>query len=263
MPRELVLDKSYLQGASADSIRQLCGEYRVIMPGALFFELLTGDPDERARCFAKFPRELNPVELVEHVGRLLRFETRNDRHCGSLYERRHRMLFSFNELLSRPSFMPTGEQQQGIASWCREVTEETESFRQRVARIHYWFPTIETASNRERPAVIAGLKEVVASDSRLIRRIYAHIRHGSFPRSASVNSRWAFFRWIQVHLLAALDHVCRYGVGSDLQVARGLENEVSDFQYRILSALAGGIATRDRKSQEVFRCLRPDGVLIE
>jgi hypothetical protein len=41
MTADLVLDKSYLQGASPAEIHALCRSWRVIMPGALFFEYLT------------------------------------------------------------------------------------------------------------------------------------------------------------------------------------------------------------------------------
>ncbi|HEX6901263.1 MAG TPA: hypothetical protein VF789_16180 [Thermoanaerobaculia bacterium] len=262
MKQEIVLDKSYLQGASAGSIHSLCATFRVIMPGALFFELLTGDPVERARCFAKFPQVMNPVEIVEHVGRLLRFEASKKKPAPPLYERRHRMLFNFNTKLTDSTFVPTPEQQKGIGSWEKEVEREVDSFRERVALSHRWFPSIESASNRDRPGVIKEIQALVARDPKLVRKLYSSIRTKFFPRSAQLDSRWAFFRWMQVHVIGALDHVSRYGVGSDLTGARNLENEVVDLQYRIMGVLAGAIATRDKKCQEVFQMLRPDGLLV-
>jgi hypothetical protein len=54
MKPELVLDKSFLRAAHPARTVELCREYRVIMPGALFFELLTGDPEARSECFRVF-----------------------------------------------------------------------------------------------------------------------------------------------------------------------------------------------------------------
>lgn len=262
MRQEIVLDKSYLQAASAGAIRNLCTTFRVIMPGALFFELLTGDPGERARCFAKLPRVLNPVELVEHVGWLLRYEIRKKKPSSSLYERRHRMLFTFNAGLAEPTFVVTPKQAEGIDSWKKQVEEEVANFRHCVSTTHHLFPIIEVASNRERPSVIKEIQCAIATNTKLVRRAYGSIRKRSFPRPALLDGRWAFFRRTQVHLLAALDHVSRYGIASDLAVARGLENEVADLEYRTMGVLAGAIATQDRRSQEVFRALRPDGLLV-
>ena len=260
---EIILDKSYLQGAPATSIHDLCRSFRVIMPGALFFELMTTPKlDERRRCFAKLPDVMNPVEIVEHVGMLLRFESRKRKPSTPLYERRHRMLFKFNAKLASGTFQPTADQLRGIGSWEREVEEEVENFRNMVASTHHWFPEISKAPNRERRGIIQDIQAKVASDGRLVRTLYGQIRRRSFPRKDKLDSRWAFFRWVQVHLLAALDHIDRYGVGADLSNARNLENEVVDFQYRTMGVLAGAIATRDNKCKEVFKLLRPEGLLI-
>jgi hypothetical protein len=226
---EVVLDKSYLQSASKAAIHDLCRSFRVIMPGALFFELLTtSELDERRRAFAKIPTGVNPVEIVEHVGKLMRFEIRNGKPSPSLYERRNRWLFEFNEKLATGTFQPTQQHLLGISSWQKQIEEQVDVLRKTVATTHLSFPEISNAS----------------------------------PRKDKLDGRWAFFRWMQVDLLASLDHVVRYGVGSDLSNARDLDNEVADLQYRIMGALAGGIATEDKKSKEVFRLLRPDGLLI-
>src|SRR5258707_316959 len=146
------------------------------MPGAIFFELLTGDPNERAKCFAKLPPVMNPVEIVEHVGRLLRFEARERKSAPPLYERRHRMLFNFNTKLADGTFVPTPEQKEGIGSWEKEVEREVESFRDRVAHTHRWFPAVEAASNRDRPVVIKEMQATIARDPKLVRKLYSSIR---------------------------------------------------------------------------------------
>jgi hypothetical protein len=262
LKQEIVLDKSYLRGASSGSIHNLCSVFRVIMPGALFFELLTGDSVERAKCFAKLPPVMNPVEIVEHVGQLLRFEVRKKKPASSLYERRHRILFSFDPKLAAGTLIPTPQQEKRILSWEKEVEQQVDNFRGLVTHSHKWFPGIEGASNRDRPGVIKEIQAAIASDPKLVRKLYGSIRKKFFPKPAQLDSRWAFFRWMQVAAIGVLDHISRYGVGTDLAGARKLENEVVDMQYRVMGVLAGAIATRDKKCQQVFQMLLPDGLLI-
>lgn len=85
----LVLDKDYLQGSKPAAIEQLCRDYCVLMPEALFFELLTCSAAVRA-SFAKFPAQDNPVALMPRVSELVRFEWKKRRPARPLYA--HRLL---------------------------------------------------------------------------------------------------------------------------------------------------------------------------
>lgn len=82
----VVLDKSFLQGSKALRIHEMAESHRLLMSDALFYELLS-NPKNRADCFAKFPKIDNPVELVQHVGGLLRREVESHHpRNGALYE---------------------------------------------------------------------------------------------------------------------------------------------------------------------------------
>ncbi|HXO43336.1 MAG TPA: hypothetical protein VN999_17935 [Thermoanaerobaculia bacterium] len=262
MKADLVLDKSYLEGASRDAILGLCTQWRVIMPGALFFEHLTTEDPIGQRSFAKLPDTTNPVALVEHVGLLLRFEKKHLRPATPLYERRRRITYRFNEKLGLGTFTPTSNQRAGIAHWQEEVRQEVENFRARVAETHRFFPEVATASNKDRPAVIKKYQEVIALDPKAVRFIYTRIRPRYSPKPAKITERWAWFRWLQLHLIAALDHIQRYGVGSTLDNARDLDNEIIDLQYRVMAALTGAFATRDNRNIDAFRLVCPHGVLV-
>src|SRR5712692_5058891 len=65
---EIVLDKSYLDGASTASVIGLCDRYSVLMPQELFFELMTTSAKSQRRCFSKLPDRDAPVALVPPVG---------------------------------------------------------------------------------------------------------------------------------------------------------------------------------------------------
>jgi hypothetical protein len=76
MKPAIVLDKSYLEGASSQAIGDLCKSFAVLMIDTLFMELLTtSDKHFQAACFRKFPQRENPVELIEGTGSLLRYDS--------------------------------------------------------------------------------------------------------------------------------------------------------------------------------------------
>lgn len=82
MKPAVVLDKSYLEGASSLAIGELCNSCAVLMIDTLFMELLTtSDKHFQAVCFRKFPQRENPVELIEGTSALLQYErTQATRH---------------------------------------------------------------------------------------------------------------------------------------------------------------------------------------
>lgn len=262
MKLEIVLDKSYLRGSPAASIRRLCSDYRVIMPGALFYELLACSASDRARCYAKFPAVLNPVELVENVGVLLRYEARHRKPAASLYDRRAKILFEFNPKLAAGTFEFTQEQQEGIAKWRQEVAIEADIHAATCAVTHKWFPKILGASGRANPSVIAEVRQAVATDPKLVRLLYNSIRRRSMPRQSAIDSRWACFRWMQVHLLAALRHMETHGLDAAPRDRRQLEHDVLDIQYQIMGILAGRIATRDKNVIRVVSELAPKTMIL-
>ena len=54
----VVIDKSYLQGATPAQVRQLCAG-GALMTDTLLVELLTTSQQSRKHCFAKFPPTSN------------------------------------------------------------------------------------------------------------------------------------------------------------------------------------------------------------
>ena len=89
---EIILDKSYLDGATSQEINRLCKEYRVLMPDVLLYELTTTTETSRQRCFNKIPTTRKPVEIIPNVGTLLRYELNNLKPCTPLYGRREKII---------------------------------------------------------------------------------------------------------------------------------------------------------------------------
>ena len=74
---DIVIDKSFLHGASKDSLQSLFQNHRILMTFVNFYELLTTDVSKRAKCFKRLPKGENPVALVESIDLIRRWEFEN------------------------------------------------------------------------------------------------------------------------------------------------------------------------------------------
>ena len=61
--REIVVDKSFLDGAPALQIRELFTSHKALIIEPLFLELMTTKAKSQVRCFSKVPEE--PGEVVK------------------------------------------------------------------------------------------------------------------------------------------------------------------------------------------------------
>lgn len=69
---QLIIDKRYLQGASAHELRSLCAEHTVLFIETLLYELLTTEEEAvRKACFVKFPETNDNVVLTSETRREL------------------------------------------------------------------------------------------------------------------------------------------------------------------------------------------------
>ena len=260
----LILDSSYLHGVGIEKIHSLCGEHQVLMPEALFMELLDDDePAVRAACFKKFPPTENPVELIDHVGALLKYERDHHLPATPVYERRRKIRFEFNKGLTAPEFVLRPEERQTMQEWRDQLKRDVDVFKKRCSEVYKWFPELVRAGSGRSREVIEKIKGRIAVDLSLVQRLYGQIASPPFPPQDIINHDWALFRRMQVHLIAAIEYTFQFGAGN-WQVQSGkLENTVLDQEYSILGILAGGLATRDGQIKKTFKLLCPKGVLME
>jgi hypothetical protein len=94
-----------------------------------------------------------------------------------------------------------------------------------------------------------------------MRGFYANHRHADFPAPELLDEEWAFFRWVQVQLLAGLDFIGRHGVNAQPN-EESMLHELLDLDYLISALLVGGLACRENRFIQRFRFLRPDGVIL-
>jgi hypothetical protein len=257
----LVLDKSYLRGASTELVRTLCSKYTVIMPDVLFYELLTAPDWERTMCFRKIPDAENPLTLVPSIGDLFRFEVKHGMQCTPLSDRAVTR-FRFNRSLRVGTFTLTPEQRDYIneteEALLRQAVESTEIWR----AIDRFFPDLKQSRPGQTSDALNNATRTIASNENVVQEIYDAIRPESFPLAKFITPDWALYRWVQVQLLAALDFVSKYG---DTQIPKAVKmiNERHDLDYAVNAALASGLATRDEAMARRFRLVCPAGLLIQ
>lgn len=70
------------------------------------------------------------------------------------------------------------------------------------------------------------------------------------------------FRYLQVHIFAALEYVRQFGDGNFTAISDKIENEMLDLDYCVTALLFGALASHDTGLIEKFKRLRPSGIVI-
>lgn len=266
----IVIDKSFLDGASTDKVKQLCEENIVLFSESLFFELMTTSEHSQKRCFSKLPVGPNPVKLIPNVGTLLRYEIENQEKCTPLV--RHAVVddFQFNERLRQGTYVAEGDVLQSLTEWKNQVKADTGNFLVRCNIVHQFFPELNGIEYKNLPAAIEEARVRIAGDHELVKEIYSSFLDENAPPNAPapelIDPDWAFFRWIQCQLISALRMFGKYQGKIELPASEGIftraEHTMHDIYYTILATLSGSLATGDQEIIEDFCLICPEGVLI-
>lgn len=266
MNRGVVLDKNFLQGMSRQEVHDLASSHRLVMPGALFYELLTTSVDARRNCFGKLPQTDNPVLLVDHIGLLLKYELRQGVPCKKPSGHRYQIRFRFNKLLLTEDYEFPEEAKLAIAEQTEEANEDVQRLIDLSEVTGKLFPKLLTGTTREQYAE-RSRAEAAISQLEQIHRFFSALRSPNaehpFPVIKSCFRKWAHLRWIQVLMLFALDLHVRYRGKIREQLTPKLlvklEHDIHDAQILALGALEGAIATNERKLLKWWALLSPGG----
>jgi hypothetical protein len=266
---KVVLDKSYLQGSSASKIQQMCSQYQLVMPEVLFFEILTTKTENMVKCFKKFPEIENPVALVPNVGSLLRHETENDRPCSPIETQFLKIRYVFNEHLAKNQFVFTEQQKDALEEWKESTTDSTGGFIEKAIVTDGWFPGISEYKPGDSLDPISDAMEIVATEHDFVIKIYGQLRDEIYatykvlwPEPSKIGKEWILFRHLQVHLLAAIEYIRKYGKEPHAMITKRLENEYLDIDYCIIGTISDGLATRDKTMAKFYNLLCPDKALM-
>ncbi|MDB5874600.1 MAG: hypothetical protein JWQ07_4042 [Ramlibacter sp.] len=270
MKPAVVLDKNYLQGSRKQDILALSQTHQLVMSGALFYELITTSELQRRRCFGKLPATENPVELVDHVGELLRRELKTGEPCGKPSANSLGIRFRFNPGLVEDGYQLPESALEALRDEAVGLAAESERLLQLSETIPSLFTGLLAGNTEIRQQQRVNAEAAIADVSQIMtfyRGLASPDPRSPFPSADIVGPEWGHIRWVQIQMLFALDLHLRYQgcVRTELtdKVQERLEHDVHDAQHLALGVLEGAFATREKKLVRWWRLLRPDGVLFE
>ncbi len=270
MANAVVLDKSYLDGASTQAVHALCSGHDVLVSDELFFELMTTCPQSQQRCFSKLPEKTNPVSLIPNVGSLLRYEMEHQEPCTPVARHRISDTFQFNSKLRDGSFVFEGQVLNDLKAWQQRIAEDTQGFIERWSIVHQFFPELNGIEWKDFPVAIEEARKKTATNGDFIRAIYASFLEEDAPKDAprpeDISPGWAFFRWVQCQILYGLRLFGRYqGKIPNPQgtvFIEKAEHTMLDSYHVIHGSLVGAMATLDKEVREDLLLVLPSGILI-
>jgi len=270
MTSAIILDKSFLQGTKTSRIQELAAAHRLVVSDALFYELLTAPEPGRTRCFAKFPQTENPVDLVNHIGTMMRIEIDTHLPSGRPSEHRENLRFQFNPHLVSPSYVLPDQAQVAVEEQTTQLQSDVVGFLEQVSLVPTFFPNLLTGNTAEQKLAHAEAEGALAEPRALI-PFYSSLEpppgERPLPPARLVSEKWAVYRWLQVKLLFAVDVYVRYRGALPETLSPStyerMEHDVLDAQVFMLGCLEGAFATREKKLKRWWSLLCPDASLYE
>lgn len=265
----IVLDKNYLQGAKASSIRSLASTHQLVMPGALFYELLTTSPKARIKCLAKLPKTDNPVKLIDHVAVLLRHETELCEPAGLPSRHSIQRSFQFNNKLLDADYALPSDAAASIVEMEKLIQEEVDDLINLTELTPSLFPgLLDGSTDSQKAKYQEALRQI--ADPTIIYTFYskfdAPAAKAQLPSIEKKPDEWAIIRWLQVKMLFTTSLFISYQgqLRRNLtnKVRLRLEHDIHDAQVLVLGILEGALATNENKLRDWFRLLRPLGTLL-
>jgi hypothetical protein len=221
------------------------------------------------KCFKKFPEIENPVALVPNVGSLIRYETEKNRPCSPIETQFLKIRYVFNERLAKNQFDFTEEQKNSLKEWKESTNEGTAGFIEKATVTDGWFTGLSSYIPGQPPNLVTDAMDLVATNFDFVRKVYGQLRDEVYetykslwPEPQCIDKEWILFRYLQVHLLAALEYIRKYGKESQAMITKRLENEYLDIDYCIIGTLSDGLATRDATMAKFYNLLCPKKALI-
>jgi len=268
----IVVDKCFLQGTSTVRVRELAASSRLLVSDALFYELLTADGPSRRKCFAKFPAEESPVDLISHFGAMMRFEIDNQTPSGkpSSHLENSDFTFRFNDALLSEDYEFPADVRSAIEEHTAQLRSDVISYLDRVKVVATFFPNVLSGTTDERKLAVEEAEKAIAAPGTLL-QLYSSLEpppgEKPLPPVERICEHWAVYRFLQAQMLFALDIFARYqGQTPDISnqnVYERMEHDVLDAQVLMLGCLEGAFATHERKLQRWWKLLCPHGQSYE
>jgi len=265
----VIVDKSFLQGHTKADVLEFSKNHRILMTEALLYELLS-NPIDRRSCFGKLPATTNPVDIVMHAGGYLKKEIYSRKPAPLPSERTQDFNFEFNARLRANDYRLPPEASAVLQDQHAELLADVRSLKARALHMPDFFPEVFRGSDSERRAARLEAERDIAAKPGKLFDFYASLRapkgQKKLPPRMLITEDWAVYRWLQIHLLFALDLYCRYGTSiADAltpKVEERIEHDVLDAQYLFIGVLQKSFATHEKKLRRWFQLIHPKGELF-
>ena len=258
----VVLDKSFLQGVNSAQLQCYAQNgWTFGLTEALLHEHFRKRDAKRIANLFKLHSIEGNIVLLPGIGEMFRSEAKALKPAFATM-RAKRIQLTPQKGPSDEYFELDGPSQMSTEQRGRELKVKLHDL------IDVWqsslreMPTLKNASAKDLPQRIKELSLEIRNDPASMCAFYANHRHPEHPPPELLDEGWAFFRWIQVQLLAGLDFVSRHGVREKLD-EESMLHELLDMDYLVSALLVGGLACRETRFLGRFRFLRPDGVILK
>lgn len=256
--KSVVLDKNWVY--TPGPLARLASERRLLFTHVLFYEILTADPAERSRCIANLVPVQDSLILLPGLGELLTHEAVTNTPLYPLERHPEASEFVFHK--DGPDYAFSTEQLQYLEKLRHErEVQDFEAFKESCVVTSGWFPDLKAQKPGGKRDIPDQLTNAIATDHRMVRELYGAIRKDFMPSPDAIDPKWLFFRWMQVHLLAGVDFIYRYGHSACVTSSK-LPNDFIDLEYLVIGLVAGAFATREKRLRRWFRLLSPEGELL-
>jgi hypothetical protein len=258
----LVIDKDFLQGSRLETIQQLAIEHQLIMTHGLFFELLTGEPEERAKCFSHLPKVENPLLRCEPTGKLIQNEIASKRPSSSSDYFLSKD-FHFNPNMCRPDYNIESVHPKALAEWRQQNNARVQAFLSNAQTLPHLFPGIIKDTGH---GIIGRLVQDtimrLSTNHSEIKRVFELIRSTEYPSPEEIDDQWVLFRDLQTQLLYLLRYLLDFGVSPIAINFENIEHDLHDMECCVIGSFTMKIATRDKKLKGMYEKICPKGEIV-
>jgi hypothetical protein len=261
----VVLDKSFLISAKASTFRDIARALQFVICDASLYELIKAPEPGRTMFMKKFGPGVTEIAIVPNSRDLVRDEITLHKRSGPPSEFREKGVFAFNAKLINGTYELPKHLLPQMETKRKQLKQEVGmylSFAKAIPRI---YPNVK-------PGVPEGRAEaeaLILEPGHILERysnLDCPIPGLTMPPTNIVTESWAIYRQLQVQLLFALDIFFRYFGGkqkiTDSALRLRVTHDVLDADQLLLGCLEGAFATCEKKLQNWFRSLSPNGTLI-
>lgn len=194
----VVVDKSYLQGASKAKVAELAALHGLLMTDAMLYELVKGSDADRSIWFSKFPDVERPFELIPIPGVLFRYELEHNKSCGLPSSHTRHIDHSSTSLYRDPNYSIPEYLIQLRNVKREEVDQDTDQMLSLIDNIPILFPEFASVHQKDYLSIQVSAENKICKDFDFVRRgAEFFVRHSPYFASAhvaNIDCDWLTFR---------------------------------------------------------------------